>query len=116
MNQANSQANGDDSALQVDYSENANLMNQNEVQSAHWCHGQATVITAFVWISEHITDELQHTKLSVFTFMDAPLFIDLKTKYPAIKKLSIFSDGASSQFKNRSSYSQIFICGKTSIM
>ena len=61
---------GDDTALQVDFSENASLMNQNEVQSAHWCHGQATVITAFVWISEHITDELQHTKLNVFTFMD----------------------------------------------
>ena len=62
--------NGDDAALQVDFSENASLMNQNEVQSAHWCHGQATVITACVWICEHITDELQHTKLNVFTFMD----------------------------------------------
>ena len=70
MNQATSKMNGDDAALQVDFSENASLMNQNEVQSAHWCHGQATVITACVWICEHITDELQHTKLNVFTFMD----------------------------------------------
>ena len=70
MNQATSKMNGDDAALQVDFSENASLMNQNEVQSAHWCHGQATVITACAWICEHITDELQHTKLNVFTFMD----------------------------------------------
>ena len=70
MNEANSKVNGDDAALQVDFSENASLMNQNEVQSAHWCHGQATVITACVWICEHITDELQHTKLNVFRFMD----------------------------------------------
>ena len=89
MNQANSKVNGDDAALQVDFSENASLMNQieNEVQSAHWCHGQATVITAFVWISEHITDELQHTKLSVFTF------IDLKTNYPVYTSMVIPSWG-----------------------
>ena len=29
--------------LQVDFSENATIMSQNEVQSAHWCHGQATL-------------------------------------------------------------------------
>ena len=29
--------------LQVDFSENATIMSQNEVQSAHWCHSQATL-------------------------------------------------------------------------
>ena len=29
--------------LQVDFFENATIMSQNEVQSAYWCHGQATL-------------------------------------------------------------------------
>ena len=48
---ATSKVDGDDAALQVDFSENASFVNQNEVQSAHWCPGQATVFTASVWIS-----------------------------------------------------------------
>ena len=93
MNQATSKVNGDDAALQVDFSENANLM-----------------FTAFVWLSASLMNYNTPNSMSSHSWMD------LKTKYPAIKNLSIFSDGANSQFKNRSSYSQIFICGKTSIM
>ena len=32
--------------LQVDFSENASLLMQNEIQSAHWNHSQATLFTA----------------------------------------------------------------------
>ena len=37
--------------LQVDFSENASLLMQNEIQSAHWNHSQATLFTAHVWIN-----------------------------------------------------------------
>ena len=38
--------------LQVDFSENASITSQNEVQSAHWSHGSATLFTA-VWARRH---------------------------------------------------------------
>lgn len=31
--------------LQVDFAENATIVSQNEIQSAHWAHGQATIFT-----------------------------------------------------------------------
>ena len=69
--------------LQVDFSENATIASQHEIQSAHWSHGQATLFTGYAWIktdevaSENkcesfvlISDELSHTKHSVYVFMD----------------------------------------------
>ena len=44
--------------LQVDFSENATIMSQNEVQSAHWCHGQATLFTAHAWIERDETENI----------------------------------------------------------
>ena len=37
---------------QVDFSENATIMTQNEVLSAHWCHDQGTVFTAHALIDK----------------------------------------------------------------
>ena len=36
---------------QVDFSENATLLMQNEIQSAHWNHSQATLFTVHAWIN-----------------------------------------------------------------
>ena len=41
-----SKCDGENILLQVDFSENATIASQNETQSAHWCHGQATHFTA----------------------------------------------------------------------
>ena len=38
--------------IQIDYSENAAIVEQDEVQSAHWYHKQVTVFTAVVWTKE----------------------------------------------------------------
>ena len=35
--------------LQVDFSENATIKMQNEIQSVHWNHTQATLFTANAW-------------------------------------------------------------------
>ena len=45
-----------------------------------------------------VPDHLNHTKEAVYTFMTY-LFNDLATKNPQLKTINIFSDGASSQFK-----------------
>ena len=89
-------ADGTTILLQVDFSENASLQSQNEIQSCHWSHGQATLFTAYAWIangaSENFvldSDELRHTKLSAFSFTDY-LIKFLLDKYAAIKKINVF--------------------------
>ena len=47
-----SKCDGENVVLQVDFSENATIASQNETQSAHWCHGQATHFTVYAWIKE----------------------------------------------------------------
>ena len=76
--------------IQVDFSENASLIIQNEIQSAHWNHSQATIFTAHAWIRESckesfaiISDDLNHIKNAVYIFMSF-LYNHLKNKYPNI--------------------------------
>ena len=83
----------------------------------HWSHGQATVFTGFAWIADGVTesiviisDDLQHTKLCVYSFVTYILKF-LTNKYPAVKNVNILSDGASSQFKQRYLFSNSSIAG-----
>ena len=41
------EVNGINVVLQVDFSENASLVQQNEIQAGHWNHKQATLFTAY---------------------------------------------------------------------
>ena len=95
--------------LQVDFSENATIASQHEIQSAHWSHGQATLFTSYAWIDKEekvnksfvvISDELTHTKHAVYIFIDY-IFKVLTITFSTIKKINVFSDGAGSQFKQR---------------
>ena len=87
--------------LQVDFSENATIASQCEVQSAHWNHGQATFFKAHAWIKRDtsegqsmviVSNDLNHTKYSIYVFMQQ-IFSHLKTTYPDIEHINIFSDG-----------------------
>ena len=100
--------------FQVDFSENATLLEQNEVQSSHWTHKQVTIFTAHAWIKKHvkesfaiISDYLNHTKDAVYTFMSKLSDYLVKT-YSSIKLINVFSDGASSQFKQRYLFSNLY--------
>ena len=74
----------------------------------------ATLFTAHVWISDSesesivfVSDDLNHTKYSVYVFMD--YIIDyLKKKFSSINTLNIFSDGAGSQFKQKFLFSNLY--------
>ena len=54
--------------LQLDFSENATIIEQDEVQSAHWTHKQVTNFTAVAWTNENtssyvvVSDNLSHDK------------------------------------------------------
>ncbi len=99
--------------LQVDFSENATIESQMEVQAAHWHHSQATLFTTHAWINNTtnfsmvvISDYLNHTKNSVFVFMQC-IFQTIRVKFPSIETVNVFSDGPTSQFKQRFLFSNL---------
>lgn len=89
--------------VQVDFSENFTCSAQDEVQSFHWVQPQISLFTVAAWYSgEHhpmiiVSDNLDHTKHTVVAYMDR-LLEEIPTE---INEVSVWSDGPSSQFKNR---------------
>ena len=78
FNSLKSSSDGISIVLQVDFSENAMIVAQKEVQSAHWHHPQATLFTAHAWINNDnnfnmviISDDLNHTKYCIFVLCSA---------------------------------------------
>ena len=71
-----SEVDGTKVVLQVDFPENASLLTQNEIQSAHWNHAQATVFTVYAWVDKNldesivlVSDDLKHNKVSGYSYM-----------------------------------------------
>ena len=99
--------------FQVDLSENAYTVNQNEIQSAHWSHQHVTIFTSHVWVNQNVedsfaivSDNLDHTKEAVYTFMSESFDTIIK-KYSSIKLFNIFTDGPTSQFKQHFLFSNL---------
>lgn len=92
--------------IQEDFAENASTVYQDEVQSAYFNHGQVTVFTCCVWLENDtisivvISDDLTHTKYSVWTFQKA-ICNELKRKFPQLESITIFTDGCTGQFKSK---------------
>ena len=113
MQKQKSAVDGKNIVLQVDFSENASIAYQNEIQSVHWGYAQATLFTCYAWINENVSEstviisnDLNHGKVAVYNFMNH-IFASLKQKYPQIEKIDVFSDGASSQFKQKYLFSNL---------
>ncbi|CAF1437694.1 unnamed protein product [Rotaria sordida] len=83
--------------LQVDYAENYSIIEQNEIQSAHWSRKQLSIFTAHVWSQSKtyplaiISDDSSHDKYTVAKCLEH-LFNRLKVLLPSMKELIIFSD------------------------
>ena len=93
--------------LQIDFSENASIMEQDEVQSAHWGHTHVTVFTAVAWSLEGsrsfciISDTSSHDKHTAASFLNT-LMDDMQTQMTSpLVDLDIFSDGAAQHFKQK---------------
>lgn len=89
--------------LQIDFSENFVCESQDEVQSAHWNQRQLTLFTSAFYHNEifrsHVivSNNLTHTKETIVPFLNK-----LLSNLPStLKTLKIWSDGPSSQFKNK---------------
>ena len=89
--------------LQIDFAEDYTCVVQDEVQSFHWVQPQVSLFTVSTWYNgQHhptviVSDDLDHTKRSVIEYLDK-IFEDFPEKINLVK---IWSDGPSSQFKNR---------------
>ena len=76
---------------------------RKEVQSAHWQHAQVSLFTAALWYQASLhpivltSTNRTHSKDTVVAYMDRLLEEIPET----VKKVSIWSDGPASQFKNR---------------
>lgn len=99
---ANSE-NGTEATLQVDFAENNVCEAQDEIQSAHWNQRQLTLFTTAlrhngIFQSKvFVSDNLKHTKETIIPYM-YKLLTDLPK---SVKVLKVWSDGPSSQFKNK---------------
>ena len=92
--------------LQVDFAENFNLKEQDEIQAAHWNTIPLSIFTAFAWSKkENFSSALPSADVSHDKFVvNAALEIVLnhiKTVLPNVKEINCFSDDAASQFKQR---------------
>lgn len=102
-------------AVLADFSENYSFVVQDAAQGMHWNNSQATIHPFVVYYQyseeEHhisfviISDCLHHDTVAVHLFQRA-LITFLKSALPItdIKKITYFSDGAASQYKNRKNF------------
>jgi len=65
----------EEAVVQVDFAQNFALVQQDEIQSAHWQHGQVTIFTVAVWLPGAkakqmaiVTNDLAHDKGAVVAF------------------------------------------------
>ena len=90
--------------LQFDFSENAEIQEQDEVQTAHWWHLQISLFTACAWVKGQassfviVSDYMHHDKY-LTTIAIIKILSELLLKYPTISILNLFSDGAAQHFK-----------------
>jgi hypothetical protein len=102
----------------ADFSENFTFVMQDEIQSYHWVNKQATVHPFVYYYFDDdvgivksrslciISNHQQHNTAVVHCFQK--YFIeDLKAIAPTIKKVIYFTDGASSQYKNKKNFLNI---------
>ncbi|KAJ6642948.1 hypothetical protein Bhyg_07904 [Pseudolycoriella hygida] len=89
--------------MQIDFAENYKCIYQDEAGNAHWNQSQVSLFTAAIWVHDKmksysvVTDDSDHTKRTIVPYIDR-LFEELPKH---IKTIHIWSDGPSSQFKNK---------------
>ncbi len=92
--------------VQMDFAENYTIEIQDSIQSQYWKKKQISLYTVVIWFEEKslslliASDLLSHEKKSVTSFT-CFVIEEIKTKFPTVEKVKTFTDGPSSQFKNR---------------
>lgn len=90
--------NKDTVQLQIDFAENFSFMSQNEIQSGHWNQKLVSLVTIALRYGNQMhskafaSDNTDHTNNTVIPYLRFP---------KEIKRVDIWSDGPSAQFKNK---------------
>ena len=102
-----------EAVIQVEFAENYTCKHQDEPQSAHWNQEQVSLFTLAIWAKEAagvdnvcesydiVSDEMMHDKKAVAVFMFHVVDQFIKKRHQNVKQVYVFSDGPSSQFKNK---------------
>ena len=90
----------------MDFSENVSLKYQDAVQSSYFGQRQISLYTVTMWNQNKTTSQIlvsdvrDHDKITVIA--NTMTILDIVTDiYPHVKKVNFFSDGPSSQYKNK---------------
>ena len=100
----------EEAMIQMDFAENYKCMYQDEVTSAHWKTSSITLFTVMIWFCEHkipmiiATDNSNHDKTTVLPYILTVFNLKQELFGDQVKKVSVWTDGPSSQFKSK------FIC------
>ncbi|CAF1337959.1 unnamed protein product [Rotaria sp. Silwood1] len=79
---------------------------RKQIQSVHWSRKQLSLFTAHVWTNSTtyplviVSKDISHNKYTVATCLER-ILTRLQILIPSLDELIIFSDGSSSQFKQR---------------
>ena len=107
----------EEAILQMDFAENYTFQVQDEVQSSYFSKQQATLHPFVLYVKAldsqsanlqltHkcycvISDNLSHNTEAVYSFL-SKLLPQIKSEFPLVRKMHYFTDGAASQYKNKS--------------
>jgi hypothetical protein len=94
--------------IHVDFSENYVCKNASEIQSAHFgaSSKQATLHTGVIYMTHKhqsftsISDSLRHDPAAIWAHL-TPVLRDLKVGHPQITDIHFFSDGSTTQYRNK---------------
>ena len=92
--------------MQIDFAENSNMREQDEIQKAHRNTKSLSIFSAFVWSRSKTFSyglpslDVTHDKFVVSSALEI-ILNHLESVIPNVKEINRFSDGAASQFKQR---------------
>lgn len=98
--------------LQMDFAENYTCTYQDEIQSAHWRQKQVTLYTIMAYHRGEklamviASDVLDHDKRTVAAFT-VESFITILNTLKTVENINIWTDGPSSQYKNKYIFSLV---------
>ncbi|CAF1252625.1 unnamed protein product [Rotaria sordida] len=90
--------------IRVDYSENFEIKQQDEVQSAHWSSKSASIFTGHAWCGTNnysfalVSNNVRHDKYCVYNCINYTIN-KLKQQLSSLEEIRVFSDSTASQFK-----------------
>ena len=98
-----------DCLIRIDFTENYTCQYNRDIQSVHYggSHKQCTMHTGVLYVGQRkpksfctLSDSRSHEPTAIWTYLE-PVLIDLKTEFPNIETIHFFSDGPTTQYRQK---------------